>query len=198
MSFKPVPVDSRGLARVPRERDCVGEQCPIAQKRGQCFIDWHHLYWPFEKFTSQSDRLKEFHDDRHNIVPMARCRHNSSLAISQHKKYDFALIPPIDTIDTFLDESKTLFQLGVTVKNMARIVRSLMTQNEKEKARCPERSIDWLHIFASDYYDLQKKVTNFDIVPAEVVLNAMNAHQHSIETVQESGIIIIDSALETV
>ncbi|NBU33242.1 hypothetical protein EB118_10995 [bacterium] len=187
MKLRPARTYKSGLVRLPITRDCVGEQCPIAKNQGRCFTDWHHLYHPFGKFASSGLLVKTFHDDRHNLIPMARCRHNSVLSSAEHSKYDFALIPPVDVMVTFLDESAVLSDLGITVKNMARIVRTLTTEDAREKAKKPERSMHWLMYFQDSLQCLQQKMTQFEIVPVPVVENAIHSQQANIAIVNAAG-----------
>jgi len=187
MSYKPAPTDMNGLVKPPRMRDCVGESCPIAAKRGACFTDWHHLYWPFDKFVTTSPLVKEFHDDRHNLLPIARCRHNSERSTSYHSRYDYAAIPPSDTMQTFLDESSVLYDLGITVKNMARIVRSLTTTNIREKAYNPSRSLDWFLTYEDRLHGINKQIKRFEIVPSVVVTEVLQRQEPSLQAVELAG-----------
>lgn len=187
MKEQPAPTDNLGLVKLPRMRDCVGQECPVALKKGRCFTDWHHLYHPFGKFATSGALIKSFHDDRHNLVPMARCRHNSTLKNAQHNKYGYALIPPVDVMATFLDESAILADLGVTVKNMARIVRSLTAQNNRDRAKNPERSLDWLMLFQDKLHGLQSQAANFEVVPGLVVEQAYSYQRSNVDIVNAAG-----------
>ena len=189
MSFRPAPTDINGLVRPPQLLDCIGEKCPIVQKKGYCFTDEHHLYWPNEKFMTSGSLVREFCLDRHNRIAMARCRHNSEISRAMHTKYDGAYIPPEDVMVTFLDESELLFDLGVTVKNMARIVRSLLTENSKEKASYPERSINWLQKYNEDLTHLSKRANNFDFIPSFILNKTLTVQNAQLEEVRASGLL---------
>lgn len=188
MRERPAPTDNLGLVKLPYTRNCVGEKCPEVQKKGHCFTDWHHLYHPYSTFTNTGSLIKAFHDDRHNVIPMARCRHNSVLKIAQHSMFDFVLIPPAEVMATFLDESAVLADLGVTVRNMARIVRTLATENAREKARQPERSLHWLMLFQEKLHGLQQQAASFEVVPNVIVENAVYQQQANIAFVNAVGI----------
>lgn len=187
MNLRPNPTDSLGLVKIPRARDCIGEECPIAARRGHCFTDWHHLYYPFGKFVTNGLLVKAFHDDRHNTVAMARCRHNSVLKTAQHTRYDFSLIPPLDVMVTFLDESAVLRDLGVTVKNMARIVKTLTAEDMRTKTNKPEQSMHWLLYFQDVFQDLRIKMEQFEVVPGAVVENVLYLQQANIDVVNAAG-----------
>ncbi len=168
MSERLAQTDKNGLVIRPKLRDCIGKVCPVAASEGNCFTSSHHLYWPRILYLETSDLAFKFRTDRHNIVSMAHCRHNGTWNKAIHSKYDMAPIPSDDVMSTFLDESAILSICDVTATNMAHIVKQIKRQQSRQLA-VKESINESLEMFQSRFYELGKKIVNFEIMPIDVV-----------------------------
>ncbi len=171
-SYRSAPTDKNGLVLRPRQRDCVGESCPTVIKEGNCFTSAHHLYWPKVLYLESSVLAHTFRSDRHNIVSMAHCRHNSTLKKAIHSRYDNAQIPSSDVMATFLDESSILSISEVTASNMAFIV-SRIKREQYKKLDDRNSMLESLENFHNKFTELGKKIVNFEIMPIDVVEEIM-------------------------
>lgn len=107
-----VRVNSLGLAIPPQRLECLGEECPVAAKIGSCFVDEHHLYFPFAKFA-RNKLSREFRGHPFNRIRLPRCQHNSKWRWSVHKSKDETPMPSETVMHQFLGEAALLQQLGV-------------------------------------------------------------------------------------
>lgn len=199
MSERPVPTYENGLAKLPKKRNCIGWRCPVAKQRGACFVDKHHVYFPYVLFDETSALTRAFHLDPHNIINMARCRHYSSYKKSEHRRHDFALIPPDDVMVTFLDESAILLDLGISVRNMAVLVTKLLQEKPYQQ---PKRQdvLEWLQRFEDRYVENRSRLQTFEVMPAEIVTGALEQQETALRrlVVQGGGNLLVASALSPI
>jgi hypothetical protein len=135
-----VRVNALGLVIPPQRLDCLGETCPVYQKIGRCFVDEHHLYFPYRKFVA-TELGEKFRAHPFNRVKLPRCQHNSRWTGSIHKSKDEAPIPSREIMERFLNEADLLQELGVlAVKsdgllgslNQAGLTRSVQKRRQAE------------------------------------------------------------------
>jgi len=120
MQYRFAPRTEHGLAIPPKQRGCVGESCPVAEKLGSCYVDKHHLYFPRKAYLAQGEDYVNLRASIHSVVSVARCRHDSSDARAQHGQvYERAAFPKRAVIGRYLEESSNLIALGVHVNSLA-------------------------------------------------------------------------------
>lgn len=205
MSRRPVPVyETTGLPVPPRKRDCIGEVCPVAAKRGSCFTDEHHLFFSEKLYENSGGIYLELFKDVHARVRMARCRHNSSYAQAWHSMYDYTPFPKKDMAGRFVEESAILQQLGVHVDNMASIIDRLTTDNPKRAIVNVPSAIEWLEIHNEEFNLLVPKLDEIEVMPNRIsaaAIERLNIKRKSLpigEFIQvSSGLDVSTGSLQT-
>jgi hypothetical protein len=113
------PRNSQGLVLLPLPipLECLGsEECRLTGTANGCFTSFHHLY--FYKWLYEQDGQDSLHfrlrQDRLNIIPIARCRHDEL-----HDRFAPPPFPRKSVIREFLNESYQLQLLGDVALDLA-------------------------------------------------------------------------------
>ncbi len=127
MGLLPAEIDKNGLALPPTSTDCLGEDCSITNKGGQCYSDRHHLYFYKSRYIAKGHQSLSYQlrQDPFNIIWIARCRHDQL-----HNTQDGPYIPGDDVMERFLDESALLRDLGVSAIRLASLELDLDFNNK--------------------------------------------------------------------
>lgn len=136
-----VRVNSLGLAIPPQRLDCLGEECPVAEKLGHCFVDGHHLYFRRTKF-SNSELRSNFRKHPFNQIRLSRCQHSSAWPGAIHSKFDETPIPRDDIMQRFLEEAELLQQLGVMSIKSDGLLQSIFNEDAPRNV-LRRREEDW-------------------------------------------------------
>lgn len=123
-----VRVNQLGLVIPPQRLDCVGPRCPVARKIGHCFVDEHHLYFPYAKFVG-NELTEDFRNHAFNRVRLPRCQHNSASLNAIHRRYTGARIPPVAVMERFLEEADLLQLLGVVSVKLEGLLEKIVEDN---------------------------------------------------------------------
>lgn len=179
------------LARVPRQRDCIGESCPVAEQLGRCYTDRHHLYFSKGRFLAADNVYQRLRNDKHSIISMAKCRHSSSYQGSVHRLYGVVLFPRFDAAVQYLEESSVLSRLDVMVSSMANEIETLTTDNSEQRANDPARVAESLHNNLEDYNDLTRRVPTFEVLPARILASSLREiRSKKAETVDKKLVLL--------
>lgn len=179
MISRPAPTYEGGLAIPPRKIDCIqneGFNCPIAEKIGNCFTDWHHLYFEKEVYLADDGIYRELYKDENSKVRMARCRHNSSSPKAWHSQYGGVEFPEEDYAIGYLDESAILHQLGIKVRDMSQLATKLISEDPRKRitpGEDPQEYIDRFRMVKSEYKELWPKVKTIEVMPRTIVGRAI-------------------------
>jgi hypothetical protein len=179
MYARPAPTYENGLALYPRKRDCVGENCPVRERVGRCFIDRHHLYFSAFLYENAGDAYRKLRDDPNASVSMARCRHNSLYPNAWHRKYDYTPLPSRDIVYRFLDESRLLTRMGVTVEYMGKDLNLLDVEDDSRKVirlrddGVREKRIERFMANHEIFNRCIAQVTELEVIPAPIIGRAL-------------------------
>jgi hypothetical protein len=177
MRLRPAPsYENGGLAISPRKTDCIGESCPVAEKIGRCFVDEHHLYFPFSKYLNRHEEYKKLLHNPFSKEPIARCRHNSGYNHAWHSMFGKKDLPKLDVAARFNEETEILELLGLSVKNMAEIVTALTSEDPRKKSRVadPASHVDQFYRHQENFNMSLVLVGDIEVVPQRLVGKVVN------------------------
>lgn len=129
MALRYARTDALGLVVAPPKLDCMGADCPVAERRGYCYTDEHHLYFSPEVFARHA-LTQAFRANRFNKIRIPRCRHDQ-----YHNQIDRVHVPELEVVEAFLDEAAVLAQLGVVTETVLRIERQLTSDDVQDVSR---------------------------------------------------------------
>lgn len=163
----------------PRKRDCIGDECPVAQVEGSCFVDTHHLLFTALDFEDLGGVHEDLMNDPMMQVQMARCRHNSAYPRAMHSLYDRTLPPMKDASHAFLDESRSLRRLGLTIRGIQEQVNVYVHGSPKARYRAEDpavidgkrREIEKQRAIFEHCTD---RVKSIEVIPATIVGRRIN------------------------
>lgn len=101
-----------GLVVAPPKLDCLGLDCYETMSGGGCYPSNHHLYFPHEVYE-ETELLKEFKDNKFNIVSLPRCIHTL-----YHRQVDYVVPPSTQVMEEFLQQAGILAELGVMTTDL--------------------------------------------------------------------------------
>lgn len=175
MLWQPAPTYENGLAVYPRKRDCVGETCPLRARVGRCFLDRHHLYFSEFLYAHAGPEYMLLREDPNASVTMARCRHNSAYKNAWHRRYDYTPLPDRKIVYRFLDESRLLTRMGVTVEYMAKDLELIdVGENKRKLIRLQQEGVREKRIerFLTNHEVFGRclsQVAELEVIPAAIV-----------------------------
>ncbi len=171
MQYRFSPRTEHGLAIPPRQKNCVGEGCPVAEKLGSCFTDTHHLYFPKKSYLAQGEDYANLRASIHSVVSVARCRHDSTDSRAQHSMYERAAFPKRAVVGRFLEESWTLIALGVNVRSLAEDI-DMYTDPEENLSN--DELVDRIGNRWNRIDGLMSFVDGIEVMPAQISASAIS------------------------
>lgn len=163
----------------PRKLDCIGEECPFAQKEEGCYSTRHHLFYEHAAYLALGYPYDELVNDPHAIKGgMAICRHNSGVPAAWHNRYTYTRLPREEVAVRFLDESRTLQRLSVLIATMSTDINSIYS--DRPQARWEvfgegtyQQKLERYEKHALEYKGLLSDIGEIEVMPTAIVGNVV-------------------------
>ncbi len=171
---QPAPYYEPTLAPVPpRKRGCVGEECPYLETR-DCGPTRHHIFFEHLAHLALGYPYNELVNDRHSIITMARCRHNSVHPTAWHNLYKYTRLMREEAAVRWLEESNTLTRLEVLLNDMSQQINSIYDDRLVSRVRTFGEGVfqERLERFeegAVEYSGMVEDVAGIEVIPATIV-----------------------------